>query len=113
YLVMHQCCSQQLHLFSKQGRTMELHHLQGAMYLMDVGQTEPDTRCIPWVFNIRLERLAGILECLTDFAQHPVEGCVITFISHAGVLYLYVFAGPGCEGIPARLRLKPASLQDE
>ena len=72
-----------LHFFGKQCSTVEFNHLQGAMYLMHIGQAEAHPRRVLRVFDERFQGLPRLFKRFGNFAFHPLQGDIIVPITHS------------------------------
>src|SRR5690606_20631216 len=70
------------HLLGEQCRTVELHHLQGTVYLVKVVQAEAQARGIVTIIDVRFKCMLTLSQRVLYFAPNPVEGDTVMVIAH-------------------------------
>ncbi len=70
------------HLLGEQGCTVELDHLQGAMYLMEIIQAEAQARGVVTILDIRFQCMLTLGQRVLYLSPNPVEGDAVMVIAH-------------------------------
>ncbi|MNQ27955.1 hypothetical protein D3C85_412230 [compost metagenome] len=96
HAAVHQRLGQMLHFFGEQGRAVELHHLQSALYLVHIGQAEAHARRVLRSLDVRLQGLARLLQGFRDFAFDPFQGDIVVPIPHSHSTHILGSALSGC-----------------
>ena len=73
---------QLLHLFGEQGCTVEFHHLQGTVYLVQIVQAEAQASGVVAIFDVRFQCMLALGQRVLYFAPNPVEGDTVMVIAH-------------------------------
>ena len=95
YAAFQQRLRQLLHFLSQQCRAIELHHLQSALDLMQIGLAETHARRILRTLDVCLQCLTRLLQGFRDLALDPLQGDIVVPITHSRLLSL-----PGeCENL--------------
>ena len=71
-----------LHLFGEQGCTVEFHHLQGTVYLVEVVQAEAQACGVVAILDVRFQCMLALSQRVLYFAPNPVEGDTVMVIAH-------------------------------
>ena len=64
---------QVFHFFGHHRGAVQLDHSQGALHLMQVSRAEPHLTDVGRIFDVRLQRLASLLQGLVEFTLDPGE----------------------------------------
>ena len=70
------------HLFGEQCRTVEFHHLQGTVYLVEVIQAEAQARSVVAILDIRFKCMLALGQRVLYLSPNPVEGDAVMVIAH-------------------------------
>ena len=82
YIAVEQCLRQFFHFFGEQCRTVELHHLQGAVHLMQVGLAETHASGVVRVVHERFQCLLRLVQGFLDFPANPVQSQIVVTVTH-------------------------------
>ena len=70
-VIADQGVTQAFEFIGKHAGAVQLYHLQGAIYLVQIIQTKPQLRFVLGIFYIALKRLTRIIHGLVDFGLDP------------------------------------------
>ena len=95
HAVFQQRLRQLFHFLSQQRGAVELHHLQSALDLVQIGQTETHACGVLRTLDVCLQGLTRLLQGFRDLALDPLQGDIVVPITHSRLLSL-----PGeCENL--------------
>ncbi len=83
------------HLFGQQRAAVDLHHLQGAINLVQISGAETHLGGITRVFDEGFQGLARLVQAFLNFVLDPFQGGVIEFLAHVFVRALSNVIGVG------------------
>ena len=73
---------QVFHFFGQKGRVKKLHHLQGAMHLVNMREAKPQFGRIVAISDKCLKRLCGLLKSLLYLTGYPFQRDIILTLAH-------------------------------
>ncbi len=95
---VHQGAGQFLHFLGEQGGAVELHHLQGAVHLVQMGLAKAHARGVVGILHEGFQGLLGLVQGFLDLPSNPVQCQIVVTVAHD--VSRVIIAGAGRPGYP-------------